>query len=101
MPVVHNSFAWRVDRRFQGWRQLCADASHVQLCHARRGLQARKLDVDTDMRPVVEFMRMRGVSVADVPKVSGTPCGSRSWWCPDFSACGVNTCFRLPACQHS
>lgn len=34
-----------------------------------RNASARKLDVDADMRPVVEFMRMHGVSVADVPKV--------------------------------
>lgn len=34
-----------------------------------KNASARKLDVDTDMRPVVEFLLAKGVSVGDVVKV--------------------------------
>lgn len=36
-------------------------------------VQARKLDVDKDMRPVVEFLLEQGVSVGDVGKVRRGP----------------------------
>ncbi|GIL63797.1 hypothetical protein Vafri_17796 [Volvox africanus] len=36
-----------------------------------KNASARKLDVDTDMRPVVDFLLSRGVSVGDVAKVIG------------------------------
>lgn len=70
---------WTRKSHFQSFLQsvlVTLSWSHCRIYHPSHELtciraQARPLDVETDLKPVVEFLHSKGVKVGDVYKVSG------------------------------